>query len=105
MRGGNLWAPHTITRSLDFDELVRDYPPSQEYAKGIFLHEYYSEAGARPTPSQQFARDHVDAVLVPNPADPHTALADRVLEVLDQIGGIEGVRVRPTHADIPLQGS
>ena len=26
-------------RSLDFDQLVRDYPPSQEYAEGVFLHD------------------------------------------------------------------
>jgi len=35
--------------------------------------------------------DHVDAVLVPDHPDPHADLADRVIEILDQLGGIESV--------------
>jgi hypothetical protein len=37
------------------------------------------------------ARDYIDAVLVPDHPGPHAELADRVLEVLDQLGGIESV--------------
>jgi len=37
------------------------------------------------------ARGDVDAVLVPDHPGPHADLADRVLEVLDQLGWIESV--------------
>jgi hypothetical protein len=44
----------------------------------------------RPTlPLAVIAPDHMDAILVPDPAGPHAELADRVLEVVDQLGGIE----------------
>ena len=37
------------------------------------------------------ARDHVDAILVPDVSDAHAELADRMLEVFDQLDGIESV--------------
>jgi len=37
------------------------------------------------------APDHVDAVLVPDHPGPHAELADRMLKVLDQLGGIQSV--------------
>src|SRR6266849_8172342 len=67
------------------------------------LHEQWASSGGRLNVTRQdllrgrrpalslavVARDHVDAVLVPDPAGSHAELADRVLEVLDQLGVIE----------------
>jgi len=71
-----------------FDPWIR---PSDAFRPLVRTLSYFGLGLISSIPPPVVARDYVDAVLVPDHPGPHAELADRVLEVLDQLGWIEGV--------------